>query len=119
MKKISGFGIRMRQLREFSGLTQEQMADVIKVSAKAISRYENLKAEPTVAILEAYAEYFDVTTDFILDYRPTRYAIEHVQQLINTLQFETENDRMNKIRWALQVPELVVAEELKEYKKEV
>ena len=58
-------GIRLRALREGIGLSQSKFADVIGSTQSSINRYENGQATPTVELLRKYADYFDVSMDYI------------------------------------------------------
>lgn len=56
---------KLRDLRIDHDLTRAQMAEIIGVSPKTISRYESGDAEPSISILIQLAIYFKVTTDYI------------------------------------------------------
>ena len=58
-------GNRLRSLRESIGLSQAKFADVIGSTQSSINRYENGQATPTVELLRKYADYFDVSMDYI------------------------------------------------------
>lgn len=58
-------GMRLRALREGIGLSQSKFADVIGSTQSSINRYENGQATPTVELLRKYADYFDVSMDYI------------------------------------------------------
>lgn len=58
-------GNRLRSLRESIGLSQAKFADVIGSTQSSINRYENGQATPTVGLLRKYADYFDVSMDYI------------------------------------------------------
>ena len=58
-------GVRLRILREGIGLSQAKFADVIGSTQSSINRYENGQATPTVELLRKYADYFDVSMDYI------------------------------------------------------
>ena len=58
-------GLRLRALREGIGLSQSKFADVIGSTQSSINRYENGQATPTVELLRKYADYFDVSMDYI------------------------------------------------------
>ena len=58
-------GMRLRTLREGIGLSQSKFADVIGSTQSSINRYENGQATPTVELLRKYADYFDVSMDYI------------------------------------------------------
>lgn len=58
--------IRLRELRLESGLTQKELANAIGSTDKNIWAYEKGVATPPIEIIIAYAEFFEVTTDFLL-----------------------------------------------------
>ena len=58
-------GSRLRALRESIGISQAKFADVIGSTQSSINRYENGQATPTVELLRKYADYFDVSMDYI------------------------------------------------------
>lgn len=58
---------KLRDLRIDHDLTRTQLAEIIGVSPKTISRYESGDAEPSISILIQLALYFKVTTDYICD----------------------------------------------------
>ena len=58
-------GNRLRALRESIGISQAKFADVIGSTQSSINRYENGQATPTVKLLLKYADYFDVSMDYI------------------------------------------------------
>lgn len=57
---------RLKALRIESGLTQKELAVKIGSSSKNIWAYENGNANPPYDVLIAYANYFEVTTDYLL-----------------------------------------------------
>lgn len=63
--KIS-IGKTLRRLRIEKGLTQEQLAEVLNVSAQAVSRWENDQAYPDIALLPGLAVYYGVSVDEII-----------------------------------------------------
>lgn len=56
---------RLKNLRIESGLTQQQLAEKLGTTNKNIWAYEN-GVSPPIEILIAYADFFGVTTDYIL-----------------------------------------------------
>mgnify|MGYP006076353057 CR=1 FL=1 len=58
-------GIRLRTLREGLGISQAKFAEIIGSTQSSINRYENGQATPTVELLRKYADYFDVSMDYI------------------------------------------------------
>ena len=63
-KKIGQF---LRELRTEKKLTQEQFAEIIGMTNRSISRWENGVNMPDFDVLIQIAEYFDVSIEEILD----------------------------------------------------
>lgn len=61
------FGNIIKKLRLDNNMTQEQLAEVLSISPQAISRWETNTALPDISLLPAIANYFDVTTDYLLE----------------------------------------------------
>lgn len=61
------FGERLFQLRTERGIYQKQLAEYLSVSIGTISNYENSVHYPDLETLCRFAEYFHVTTDYLLD----------------------------------------------------
>lgn len=53
-------------LRKANGMTQQQLADRLNVSNKAVSRWENEESLPDLALIPVIAEIFGITTDELL-----------------------------------------------------
>ncbi len=58
--------LRLRELREESGLSQAEMARKIGVSQQTYSRYESHTTEIPLEKLVWLAGYYRVTTDYLL-----------------------------------------------------
>lgn len=63
-KKIGTF---LRELRKEKGLTQEQLAEVLNVSGRTISRWETGTNMPDLSVLIQIAEFYEVEVKEILD----------------------------------------------------
>ena len=57
---------RMRELRNEKRIWQEEMASILGVSVSAYRNYETNKREPTAPLIAAFADYFDVSADYLL-----------------------------------------------------
>lgn len=57
---------RLRDLREDHDLTQQQVADILHTSQTMYARYERGANELPIRHLIALADYYRVTTDYIL-----------------------------------------------------
>ena len=60
------FSERLKELRKARGVTQEQVADRLGVKKPSISNWENDNIMPSVDMLIKIADYFQVSTDFLL-----------------------------------------------------
>ena len=59
-------GFRIRELRRELDCTQNKLADVLGVTQDSISLWENDKRLPDTQYIVGMAEFFDVTTDYLL-----------------------------------------------------
>lgn len=56
----------IEKLRRQKRLTQEQLADILGIGRDTMGRYEAEITDMKVTTLEALADYFNVTTDYVL-----------------------------------------------------
>ncbi len=59
-------GTIIKQLRRGRDLTQEELAEILGVSAKAISQWENDRTAPDLSQIPAICTYFDISADTLL-----------------------------------------------------
>ena len=60
------FGKRLRELRAKQHLTQQDLAKLLKVSPSTIGMYEQGRRDPDTSTVNFLADYFGVTTDYLL-----------------------------------------------------
>jgi len=84
-------GQRLRALRESVGLSQNKLAGMIGTRQSSINRYENGQSTPSVQTLLWYADYFDVSMDYIFGRtdKPQGKLYSYEPQLIRD---KTENN---------------------------
>ena len=58
-------GAKIAYLRKQKGVTQEELAIAVGVSAQAISKWERAKNYPDITLLPIIANYFGVTIDYL------------------------------------------------------
>lgn len=58
-------GTRLKSLRTSVDISQKALAALTGVTQSAINRYENGQSEPAYRVLLWYADYFDVSLDYI------------------------------------------------------
>ncbi len=70
MENKETLGKRIAMLRKEKGLTQEQLAEKVGVSAQAVSKWENDVSCPDITLLPLLADLFDVSVDELLGVKP-------------------------------------------------
>lgn len=60
-------GKKIKQLRFKAGLTQEQLAEKLRIGAQSVSKWENAVAMPDITMLPLLAEIFGVSIDDLFD----------------------------------------------------
>lgn len=63
-------GETLRELRENKHLSQKQLAEALFISPSAISQYESGRTRPSHDNLEALANFFNVSTDYLYGTSP-------------------------------------------------
>lgn len=58
--------MRLKQIMEETGVTQQQVADAIGVTAPAMNHYINGRREPDIETLIKLADYFGVSIDYLV-----------------------------------------------------
>lgn len=97
---ICDFGTVLKQLRKSHNLTQKELGLRIGLSKAVISKYENGIGYPTFDMLIKIADYFGVTTDYLLGVEKNKTIdvsnlnetqIETLQRLI--AEFNKDNNK--------------------------
>lgn len=60
------FGDRLKELRKSKNITQEELGEFCGVAKNTISYWENNTTQPTIETITKLAQYFNVTTDYLL-----------------------------------------------------
>ncbi len=79
-------------LRKAKGMTQRELAEMLGVSDKAVSRWERDECAPDISALPVLAEIFDITVDELLrgersakEEAPTKGAVERSEKQLKRL----------------------------------
>ncbi len=84
----------IRQLRQERGIKQEELGCAVGVTKQSVSNWENENIMPSIDLLVRLADYFGVSTDFLLGRTERRtldavglneQQITHLQLLIDDL----------------------------------
>lgn len=73
---MSTFGERLRSLRNERKLHQSQFADIFGLSSSAIGSYERNEREPAYRQLIEFANYYNVSLDYLLGRTDERLTVE-------------------------------------------
>lgn len=85
---------RIKELRQARHMTQVELAKALGLTKQCVSNWENDNVAPSVEMLVKIADYFCVSTDYLLGRDEshnlnvselTTEEIVHIQQLINDL----------------------------------
>ena len=60
------FSTRLKELRKSKKLNQSETGKIAGITSKQIQRYETNESEPTLSVLLALADYFDVSLDYLV-----------------------------------------------------
>lgn len=60
------FGQRLNQLRKELGLNQKQLAEALQMNNRTLNHYETGLREPDFDMLIMFADFFNVSTDYLL-----------------------------------------------------
>lgn len=62
MKK---YGQRLQELRKRNGYTQEELAKTLNITRSSLAMYEQGQREPSMETQEMFADFFNVTLDYL------------------------------------------------------
>lgn len=93
-------GTKIKQLRQEQNITQEQLAESLRVTSRAVSQWECGRTAPDISQLPALASIFNVTTDVLLGVDITRRK-EEIEKMIeyNRLNFSVGGDMHGSIEY--------------------
>lgn len=61
------FGKKIQMLRKSQGISQENLASILKINRNNLSRIETGKSEPTLSIIKNIVNYFNVDVISLMD----------------------------------------------------
>ena len=81
-------GERLKELREKRNLLQKEVAGELNILAQTYSRYENNLRDPNIEQLKRLAEYYNVSTDYLLGIDKTYIDKNKVMQYLENLEIQ-------------------------------
>ena len=78
---------RLKSLRESVGLSQAKLAALMGATQASVNRYENGLSSPPLKILRWYADFFDVSLDYIFarTEQPEGKLYEHKPKVVEAI----------------------------------
>ena len=78
---------RLKSLRESVGLSQAKLATLMGATQASVNRYENGQSSPPLKILRWYADFFDVSLDYIFarTEQPEGKLYEHKPKVVEAI----------------------------------
>lgn len=76
------FGDNLRTLIEERNLTQKELAKQLNIAPSTMGSYVQNTREPDFNTLKLLAKYFDVTTDYLLDYQSNQTVSHQEDDLL-------------------------------------
>ncbi|HEX9061376.1 MAG TPA: helix-turn-helix transcriptional regulator [Clostridia bacterium] len=89
-------GERLKELRESKKLTKKSVAEQLKIDQTTYGKYELNKREPDVNTLSSLADFFEVTTDYLLgreslSQQKISLQLEDLKTLVNDKNEDIQN----------------------------
>ena len=78
-------GEKIKYLRKSKGISQEELATMLKINRNILSRIETGKSDPNAGILKSIAQIFNVDLNSLLDINNSE------EQVIDKIKYITEN----------------------------
>jgi len=107
------FAVRIKELRMEKKISATKLGECLGLSRSAISSYECCTRRPDMAVLYAYAEFFNVPTDYLLGRINTRVPLHSIACLskitdedVGFLSNEIQEDISSFIEYKLQQAKL-------------
>ena len=86
---------RLKSLRESVGLSQAKLAALMGATQASVNRYENGQSSPPLKILRWYADFFDVSLDYIFarTEQPEGKLYEHKPKVVEAITHDNKELR--------------------------
>ena len=59
----------LRKLRTEAGLSQQALADKFQLSQQSVQKYESGQSDPSLDTLRLFADFFDCSIDYLIDFK--------------------------------------------------
>ena len=89
--------VQLQQLRKAKGLTQEEIASILDVKLSTYQKYERDAISPPYDTLIKIADFYDVTTDYLLGREPAQPEPNPFENIKLTKEQEEEANKNYKM----------------------
>ena len=79
---MATFSKRLKKLRKKKSVTLDELARAIDTTKTTLSRYENEKREPKMDMVKRIADYFNVTTDYLIGSTDEKKSADKIKAAI-------------------------------------
>ena len=87
------FGEVLKELLEEKEMSQKQLADELKLLAPTLGRYVRNEREPDIETIKMIAKYFDVSTDYLLNYQTGSSSTHREDELLRIFRSLAEEQK--------------------------
>ena len=113
--------MKIKELRKQKGKTQEELANYLNVSRATYNGYELNKYEPNIETIKKLANYYNVSTDYILECNnkfDLGYIDNETEEIINKIKLlnKEQKARLNGYLTAMLENEKFYNNELNKFK---
>ena len=85
-------GEKIKQLRKSKGISQEELASMLKINRNYLSRIETGKSEPTSSILKNIAEIFSIDLNSLLDITDEDKNTDKIKYIVDNCRYLHDKD---------------------------
>lgn len=90
---------KFKELRKEKGLTQVELSKIFNIDQTTVSKWELEKAIPDTAMLIKLAEFYDVSTDYLLS-RSNYYYPDNIEKFDDKAELSNVQNRLRELRKA-------------------
>lgn len=87
--------LRLEELRKKNGLSQNELAEKLNMTQQRISAYEKGKREPDINTIKQLADFFGVSTDYLLGKTDIRNPEKKEPDLLDLAKIGFSMDKYN------------------------
>ncbi len=101
MNREINIGQNIQALRKKNRVTQEQLADAVKVSSQAVSKWETGGCQPDTLTLPLIADYFNVSMDYL--FYGCEKTYDHIPEKVISFVTEAHKNEENSFEEAVRI----------------